>query len=201
MNKKAFELSANFLVIMILSIVMLGFGVYFTKQIFDRSHQLELQLDEQTNQRIEELMNDGSKVVVPFTTKTAKRDSLVVFGVGFLNVLGHDEEFWLSFYDKDNNEIMAAGSLTPALFFEPDGDAGGSGEEAKIALLVPRGFTEANMVNIKNNERQTWKAGADVAPDAPSGTYVVNVKVRYMDDDGNYRDYTDSVQKLYIVIP
>ena len=40
MSKKGFELSANFLVILILSIVMFGFGIYFTRQIMESSRDI-----------------------------------------------------------------------------------------------------------------------------------------------------------------
>ena len=48
MNKKAFELSINFVVTLVLAMVILSFGIYFVKMIYERSTEMKLSLDQQT---------------------------------------------------------------------------------------------------------------------------------------------------------
>ena len=52
-NKKAaIELSMNFLVIIIISIVILGSGIYLTRQIFTGAQETSATLDERTKEAI-----------------------------------------------------------------------------------------------------------------------------------------------------
>ncbi len=183
-------MSVNFLVIIILSIAMFGFGIYFTKQIFTKSNEMSLKIDQDTNQKMEELLNDGSRVVIAFQTKTIRRGSLGVFGIGVLNMNTTDVYF------KIGNP---SSSYTNTLTIQ-----GFSKEGTPIA--DPENFLDVNFNNeaILLTPLQTTKfaIGVAVKNGAPSGTYVLDVGVGYGISVGDtFTNYQDEVYKLYVVVP
>ena len=93
MNKKAIELSINFLVIIIISIVMLSSGILIIKKYFGTATEIKEQLDEQTLNRIEDLVSDGGTVVVPFKRKVVEAGEAELFGLGILNLDTTNDEY------------------------------------------------------------------------------------------------------------
>ena len=192
-GKKGIELASNFLVIMILSIVMFGFAVYFTAQIFSKGKTMESQLDSQTSQRIEELLNDGSRVVIPFQTKTVRRGGLGVFGAGVLNVLGTTTNFKIEIDDGS----AGGDGINPSKGFDKEGNEITDEDVlAKIKLIY-----NSNEAEIKNLDNAKFTIAADVAKDAVSGNYIANLHIIYGDGTGTFVQYGDVVYKLYIVVP
>ena len=191
LSKRAVELSANFLVITILSIAMLGFGIYFTKQIFTKSNDYTRQIDADTTLKMEELMNDGSKIVIPFQTKTAARGSTAVFGIGVLNMLGDPKNFKINTVDNSGADTLYA-----ATAYAKDGTT--LIDNSKVTLLY-----NPDAISIKNLDNNKWGLAANVDKTAPSGTYIINLKVQVEDDSnpGIYEDYADPVYKLYVNVP
>ena len=191
LSKRAIELSANFLVITILSIAMLGFGIYFTKQIFTKSNDYTRQIDADTTLKMEELMNDGSKIVIPFQTKTAARGSTAVFGIGVLNMLGDPKNFKINTVDNSGVNTLYA-----ATAYAKDGTT--LIDNSKVTLLY-----NPDAISIKNLDNNKWGLAANVDKTAPSGTYIINLKVQVEDDSnpGIYEDYADPVYKLYVNVP
>jgi len=191
LSKRAIELSANFLVITILSIAMLGFGIYFTKQIFTKSNDYTRQIDADTTLKMEELMNDGSKIVIPFQTKTAARGNTAVFGIGVLNMLGDPKNFKINTVNNFGADILYA-----ATAYAKDGTT--LIDNSKVTLLY-----NPDAISIKNLDNNKWGLAANVDKTAPSGTYIINLKVQVEDDSnpGIYEDYADPVYKLYVNVP
>lgn len=188
LSKRAIELSANFLVITILSIAMLGFGIYFTKQIFTKSNDYTKQIDADTTLKMEELMNDGSRVVIPFQTKTAARGNTAVFGIGVLNMLGGTKDFKIDTVDNSGTHILYA-----ATAYAKDGTT--PIDNSKVTLLY-----NLNAVSIENLNNNKWGLAANVDKSAPSGTYIINLKIFY-DNSGTPTIYGDPVYKIYVTVP
>jgi len=86
MNKKAFELSINFIVMLILATVVFGFGLYFVRMLFTEAGNIKAQLDKDTEDRIISLLDRGEMVAFPISTKDISQDDNAVFGLGVLNV-------------------------------------------------------------------------------------------------------------------
>ncbi len=84
MNKKAIELSVNFLVIIILAIVIVGLSFYILFTVFGEASELGELTQEQLNERVENLQCDGI-VCMPLTSKTLYRGQSHLFGVKILN--------------------------------------------------------------------------------------------------------------------
>ena len=174
---------------------MFGFGIYFTRQIMESSRDITDRIDDDTLNRMEELLNDGSRVVIPFDTKTIRRGETAVFGVGILNTLQANTNFRIQ--TQDNTGAVAT---SPYQGNAPDGTAIPPAELSKIALLYD---TTAAGRNIRNNDNLKYAIAANVAKDAPSGTYITNLVVFYEDpaNPGSWVAYGDPLYKLYIVVP
>ena len=88
-KRAAIELSANALVIIIISVVILGLSIVLMKNILVSSTDQTTQLDARAQQEIENLLIDPSaRVVLPSPQKEVSRGSTAVFGLGVKNVLG-----------------------------------------------------------------------------------------------------------------
>ena len=60
MNKKGIELSVNFLVVLILSIVIISFGIYLLTSVVGKASELSKMTQEDLNKRIETLQCSGN---------------------------------------------------------------------------------------------------------------------------------------------
>ncbi len=167
--KKAIELSINFMVILIMSIVLFGFGIKFINDISKSSQDItKISLDELDN-RISDLACQGSdRVCVPNERIKIKKKELGVFGVRILNILdppldSKGQKFSIEFkppsdpdpigYKKDNTPILKSTTI-PALIIK-----------------------KRDSVFIKKNEEHKLGIGIDVPKNAVSGTYVFNLDV------------------------
>jgi len=69
-NKKAFELSINFLITIIIMVVIVGFGIYLFTNVFNQAVKMDTELHEQEMSKLAELLDDGSLVYVLNPNKT-----------------------------------------------------------------------------------------------------------------------------------
>ncbi len=90
-KKAAIELSVNFLVIIILAIVIVGFSFFIFFTVFMEAQDLSDLTQEQMNERIEELQCDGT-VCMSSTYRKMNRGDFHLFGIKILNT-GEDAEF------------------------------------------------------------------------------------------------------------
>ena len=178
-NKQAVELSLNFIVILIISIALFGFGVIFIRNLFSQATDLRDLTLEELDERIAELICEGSdKVCIGIDSKTIKRKEYAVFGLKILNVLD-SQEFEIKVdppqdylgYKKDGSKI----------------------DTTSLPLIR---YPESRTVVIKQNEEVKLGIGIQVPSTAVSGTYIFNVNII----DGEGISYS-SVQKLWVEVP
>jgi len=206
MNRKsAFQLSISFVVMIIIAIVVFSFSVYIVKKFFTHAEDIKLTYDERTEQEIERLLDDGSRVAVPRERKTIVNGNFDTFGVGILNVIGKAprNEFMLNVsfskaFDKKNVQLCDILA----------GDTYGCGSpqnwlQTFAGTADPSGAVIKKVV--KNNEQEKFLLGVDVN-DAPSGTYIFNLDVSYLNDTDvnpslwHWVRY-DVIHKLYVDVP
>ncbi len=92
-SKKGFQMSINMIVVLILGIVILGIGISIFSSGFKEVVKLKQNVDSQSAQRINSLLDDGSIIVVPFANKDGKRGGYVDFDLGISNELGSSYKF------------------------------------------------------------------------------------------------------------
>lgn len=196
MNKKAFEVSVNFVVILIISIIVFTMGISIVNRFFQFAEDEKLRWDQLTRSEIDSALDQGDRIAIPRFKKEIVNGEFASFGVGILNVLqGPMRNFRI-------NIDFALASDRRATICEP-ATASACGEpnnwirtayddESPIIFTLP----------IKNNEKKSFLVGFDVIG-AADGTYVFNVNIEY-DQDGNpatadWAPY-DTTHKLYVEV-
>ncbi|MBI2138892.1 hypothetical protein HYU13_04840 [Candidatus Woesearchaeota archaeon] len=206
MKRGAIELSTNFLVIMIISLVIFGSSLALTKKFFGKASDIKQLYDEKTESEIERLLDDGSRVAIPFDKKRIPNGEFATFGIGILNALniGVENNFRLrirfkSAFDKNNQQICTnPASCAPNAWLRtadgiPDSDG----------IYIDK--------SIKNNQQQKVILGVEVK-NAPAGTYIFDIKVCYNVPSGTipppsdctesgYPFAYDSLKKVYVEVP
>jgi hypothetical protein len=180
MNKRAVELSINFVVIMILSIAILSSSLILVKQFFGKATQLKASLDSDTESKIRGLLSSGERVAVPLNTKEVTLGDKITFGVGISNILkdslGPSNEFVIDVKDDTCESI-----------------GGGTGIDAKYIDKIVIDKFSSNIALIlvdtkKGDHGKTYKCDITVLTDLDDGIA------------GNLMDYSDPVYKAYVKI-
>lgn len=176
MRKKAIELSLNFIVILIISIIIFGFGVRFISKLSSEATNLQQMTLSELDEKISNLVCEGSdRVCVSEERKIIQRTKIAYFGVKILNILD-SQNFDISVspsapigYKKDKTPITS-----PPLIINP----------------------ASRSINIEKNEEKNLGIGVQVPANAVSGTYIFNVEIKTQDG----KPYSQ-VQKLYVDVP
>ena len=210
-KKAGIQLSVNFLVMLIIAIVVFGSSMYMIKKFFMQADTIKMTYDERTEKEIERLLDDGSKVAIPFDKKIIGNGEFKTFGIGVLNVLNtgvsNDFEITVSFgkaFNKLNTEICTVSN--PCI-------------PSPNTWLQTTSGTMPIQKSVKNNEQEKFLLGVGVN-NAPQGTYIFNLIVCVDDTDttndvdssgndvssdcpnsGSYPDRYDTVHKLYVEVP
>jgi|FLOH01.1.fsa_nt_gi hypothetical protein len=102
MNKKGFELSINMIVVIILSIVIIGFGIMIFNQIINKGYDLQTDLDKKTQDELDRLMDDGGLVVMPGPIQEANLGDYVYFPIGITNDFASQESFTITIVPQND---------------------------------------------------------------------------------------------------
>lgn len=93
--KKAFELSATIIVLLVISIVIFAGGIILVKKLFSGAEEIKGEIERSTQEQIESLLRGGGIVAIPLNKKEVPRGKGNVFGLGIRNV-GSEGEFWVA---------------------------------------------------------------------------------------------------------
>ncbi len=195
-KKAALQLSVSFLVILIICIAAFSLSVYIIKRFFTHAEKIRDIYDERTEKEIERLLDDGSKVAIPFDKKIIYNGEADTFGIGILNMLdtGAENEFQITInfskaYDKENEE--QCDMTNPGECGNPQKWLKAySGISSSSGLIIDK--------TIRNNEQQKFLIGVEPKY-APAGLYVFNLNVEYL-NDSKMLPY-DTLHKLYVEVP
>ncbi len=179
-GKKGIELSVNFFVIVVLSVVILGFGLKLLYDVIAKTEPLFPQ--ECTDQRID-VMLASSRVAVCPSAATIARGKSGSFLIGILN------------------------TDVPAQFLVSISAAGAVDRNDNLIISAPLNdfkFTYKKDYIIPQNTDKKLAVIAAVPKSAPKGTYIIDVLVCSGTSkpascalDNSY----DAVQKVYVNVP
>ena len=190
MNKKAFQLSINFVVILIISITVFIFGISFLSKLFTGAEKISEDYYQKFDKQVEDLMCSGlERVCIPKDRVVVDRNNVAVFGVGILNVLGSTKNFRIlvshdSAYTKGGTPITCSNCDDWPIY-------------------------TTNSLEIKNNEQENH-AIVMATSSTLSGIYIFDLVVCYDDGVGGYDsecnlpyfpDNYDTIHKLYVEVP
>ena len=172
MNKKAIQLSVNFIVMLILAVAVFMGGLMFAGKFFGKAELIKGSLTSQTEQQLEKLLDSGSPVVIPIKKKTIYRNKFESFGIGIVAQ-------WKGTYGIN--------IVNPPTAFTND--------KKKIidTTYMPKIIMQKNQdskVEKKLDINEKWKTiiAVDVPSQAPRGTYVYTVWVSFTPDLAYYTD-------------
>ncbi len=177
--KKSVELSLNFMVILIISIVLFGFGMKFISNLSSQAMNIQDMTVTELDDRISSLICEGSdRVCIGQDRRTIKRGEFGVFGLKIMNVLD-SQSFDITItladpigYRKDRTPITSPPS--PQLILNPS----------------------TRSINIQKNEERSLGMGVQAPSNAVSGTYILDVEIKAQ-DGSRY----SNIQKLYVDVP
>ncbi|MFH0977753.1 MAG: hypothetical protein V1837_00480 [Candidatus Woesearchaeota archaeon] len=113
LGKKGIELSINMIVILIMCISMFVGGLYFTNKFMRLASDTKADLDAETQEKLEELLADGSQVAISFDHQIVKRGHDTLFGLGIQNTDRIAKTFYVNVsfseaFASDGSAIAAA---------------------------------------------------------------------------------------------
>lgn len=177
-NKKGFELSINFIVILIISIVIFGFGIKFAYDIMNQAEELKDITLKDIEANLESIMCDSSeRICVGTSTREIRPNKRGFFTVGILNTYNDIKDFYIDVEEPDSEGIPQIGK--------------------KYWLLK-------NELTIGPNEQKKVGIAVQVPGGTKKGTYVLNVYVcsdESISCEKNSDKRYSTTQKLYVVVP
>lgn len=167
MDKRGFELSVSFIVILIITLVVFAFGIRFAYTLFNKSEELVKQFDEQTEREIEQILFAGNIVAIPHDVKETNTRQTVYFALGILNELNTAEGYV---------------DFKPHIRFATAVDIHGEEIDAPISASDWT-LDEYPAQKIKTNEHKIIGLAFRPPGSTIKGTYAFNVNVCYNDDN------------------
>lgn len=149
-------MSINFLVVVVLGLAFLSMGILAFNKFFREAESVRENYDARTQAELEALLSGGEKVAIPFTNKEVIAGETAVFGLGILNILGNQLEF---FVNVQCDELIPKGGSLP----ESCGNFGSLH------------YTEEHL--LKSNQQQRLPIAVSTEKNTKVGTYILNVCV------------------------
>ena len=208
-KKAAIELSVSFIIVLIISIVIFSMGIYLANKFFSHGQGMIFTFDERTMQEIENLLDDGSRVVIPFNNKVIHNGESDTFGIGVLNI-GNSDKPYFKIRIKWTKAVLDDDTIcTPGPDYTTTMKGDCSSVNPGYWLQTTEGFTYEDFPNqgvdinrkIEVNEKAKFLAGFNVKGAKP-GTYIFDVKVTNgeVPEESLYHNY-DSIHKIYVNVP
>ena len=159
-HKKGIELSVNFLVVIILSLVMLSMGIYLIREFFETTADLRDALDQQTEEQLTQLLQEGKLVALARTRKTIPVGESALFGLGILNINPGDGKRTFEIHIQSPEEAVGYDSLNNPIQAD-------TSTWLKYQRTLELGPNEAGSIAIRVEPQEG----------VPKGTYIFNVAV------------------------
>lgn len=188
MAKAAMELSASFIVWLILGITVFLLGLAFIYQII----KVDIEIPDTIKIALENCVDRGEKVCFPEIRKQIVRKKSYVFHGVINNIVEAEKTFKINMecaggQDKDGNEI-----------------------DCSSINLEDWTYLQSHDIEIENNKHYIAQIPIKVPSSAVTGTYVFNVNVCFDDGDGgtsdakchgSYNDLYSPTNQIYIKVP
>lgn len=176
--KKGIELSLNFLVTIIIAFTIFMLGVRFIYTLASEATELESMTTDELDTQIGQLLCDSTdRVCIGIDKETIQKGKFDVFGIKVINI------------NPGSNFEM---QITPAGHIKNNGPIIPV-EQGKLKLKYRQAFF------INRNEEESLGVGVEVSKDAESGTYILDVEVKQIIDEGAVP--YGGLHKLYVDVP
>src|SRR3989344_6364550 len=188
-SKKSIELSLNFIVILILSLAILGFGVRFMSQLFSKATDISKFSAEDFDRQITNLICGGSeRVCVTAQRKSISKGDYSVIGMKIINVLDPplgqpaiNFEIAVDTPDGPPTGLLGYTKNDQPIVKTPDFDG---------LMVVP----DERVIDLEKYGEINIGFAVQPPNNAPAGTYILNIEIK-----ANGNPY--GKQKVYIDVP
>ncbi|MFH1174272.1 MAG: hypothetical protein V1725_04010 [archaeon] len=152
---KGFELSVNFLVVIILGIAVLGGGIMLMYKVFNASMDISTKISDQNRDELNLLMSQGQLVACPVSKQEIQKGKTAILPLGILNKIGVPAEFTIVVDENIPNV---------------DGATFGSITGAHTSFI-------SGPYMLEHNKDQTLGIGIGIDRTVPKGTYLLGINV------------------------
>ena len=185
MKKGAVELSVNFLVLMIISLVIFGLSLAFVYKIMAKADDIQQMTEQDIDRKIEGILCEGNeKVCFPRNVQTIERGGSKFFGMRLRNVLTD--------YPDTNFIINVEHGGNSAAGYQDD-----NSEISEPLVWSPK----EREINLRANEMKNIGIAVQVPKDALPGKYIFTVTVEYDNHLPPPPEKEYSKNKFYVNVP
>ncbi|MDP2750524.1 MAG: hypothetical protein Q8O89_06860 [Nanoarchaeota archaeon] len=177
-NKRAIELSVNFIVVLILAIVTFSLAIGLTYNMFSKAYKLKADIDSDTKSQILSLLDSGEKVAIPANRASIQSGKNEVFGLGILNIEKTSSDFFIEVleYDKTAGKTRTTGPNMVGIY-DKEGRKITDTNIIKGAENIKFNYIET-VQDLGSNKQHVALLSVATTKDVLSGnTYVYTIKV------------------------
>lgn len=176
MDKKGIEMQINFLVMIIIGLIVFGFGVFLVTKTFSQTTELKDEMDKKAEAETLSYLNSGKVISLGINRKEIERGNTDTFVLGLINKLGKEIDCMVIIenptYVNDLNEKEEI----------PD----------DYTYANDWTFTERGPFSLSMNQKETIPLSFRIPGEAKKGMYTFILKV-YYDDPGEIVDQNDPI--------
>ena len=165
-SRRGIELSINFIVMLVLAIAVFAGGLVFASKFFSHAEKMRGTLDAQTQRQLEKLLDSGSPVVLPISSKEIFRNKFDTFALGVLA-----KNMGTYTVRVDFKEAFEKGSNYPLRRYA----------DLENSWIKP---SSEQSLELEKNEKGKFLIGVEVPKDAEKGTYIFEVSVAFEAGEG-----------------
>ncbi len=170
MRKASFQLSVNFLVVMIICIALLGIGIYLVRTFSDTAVEMKEEVDNYHKEQLIRALSQGALVSVFPQSQTVRRGDNADFYLAMSNELGQEEDFYISIISEDSG--LTGIPLEPLFMRGP--------------------------YLVENNEQRFVPLKIISDTGSSHGSYLFNLRVCYGNECSNNGEPYGSLQKIQV---
>ena len=182
-NRRGIELSINFLVTLIISVVVFSLGLGLAYKMFTSADTMNQGIDRQNQDQLLQLLGSGERFVIPFNNAIVP--------------VGQTHTYWMGVMNTQpvaNNFAITATCSS----FAPDSGGVGNCPAAASGITVK---TKVAMKNIATQSSSQAPVVVVVSKDAIVGTYIIDVSLTATPSGGGATVPYDTKKKIYVEVP
>jgi hypothetical protein len=170
MKRASIELSVNFIVVMIISVVLLGIGIKLMATFVIKAEEFKGQVSDRNQEQLQKMLYKGQQVTAYPTNVNLGRGKYYDFGIGISNELGIQQNFYIK---SETVSVLEGGQPTTLYKQGPYNLSPNKQTYAGIRVTIPKNASSGtNIINV----------------------YVCNGTTCCKDCEGRYGE----LQKIYI---
>jgi hypothetical protein len=189
-KKASIQLSVNFLVVLIISIIILGLGFFLVNSMADKGSKSIFEMDQKFKNNLEQLLvRENRLVAIPIVEREIDRGKGNFFGIGVMNLDLISQTFKINVTFHEAYNKRTGNTLT---------------NTDNIDSWIRNIEKEKE---IKPHDKYAFSVGFAVPRNVQTGLYIFNVSITNSTstpaDDcfSNYLEcYDKSLHKLYVIV-